>query len=87
MVQFQYTVSDPMGLHARPVGLVVRAVAPYKDSCINIIYRDKHADARRMFSVMALQVKQGETITVTVDGGKEQEIADAIKNVFVSEKL
>lgn len=87
MVQFQYTINDPMGLHARPVGLVVRAVAPYKDSRINVICGDKHADAKRMFAVMALQVKQGQTITVTVEGGNEQEIADRIKNIFIAEKL
>ena len=87
MVKFDYLINDSMGLHARPVGLVVKAVAPYKDSKITVFYKDKQADAKRMFAVMALQVKQGETITVAVEGGQEQQIADTIKNIFVSEHL
>lgn len=40
-----------------------------------------------MFAVMGLQVKQGETITVTVKGGDEQAVADAILGIFEAEKL
>ena len=32
MVSFDYLINDAMGLHARPVGLVVKAVKPYKES-------------------------------------------------------
>ncbi|MCD7844318.1 MAG: HPr family phosphocarrier protein [Oscillospiraceae bacterium] len=87
MVSFDYLIHDEMGLHARPVGLVVKAVKPYKDTVITIAHGDKTADAKRMFAIMALQVKQNETITVTVDGENEQEIADAIRGIFEAEKL
>ena len=36
MVSFDYLINDAMGLHARPVGLVVKAVKPYKESEITI---------------------------------------------------
>lgn len=68
-------------------GLVVKAVKPYKESEITIEHDGQTADAKRMFAVMALQVKQGEKITVTVKGGAEQEIADAILDIFKTEKL
>lgn len=87
MVSFEYTIHDEMGLHARPVGLVVKAVKPYKNAAITISHGDKAADAKRMFAIMALQVKQGESITVSVDGEAEQEIADAILAIFKAEKL
>ncbi len=87
MVSFDYTIHDSMGLHARPVGLVVKAVQPYKSAKITIIHGDKSADAKRMFAVMGLQVKQGETITVSVEDEKEQEIADKIREIFEAEKL
>ena len=60
MVSFDYLINDAMGLHARPVGLVVKAVKPYKESEITIEHDGQTADAKRMFAVMALQVKQGE---------------------------
>lgn len=37
--------------------------------------------------VMGLQVKQGETITVSVQGGDEQKIADQIRGIFEAEQL
>lgn len=87
MVSFDYTIHDPMGLHARPVGLVVKAVNPYKTAKITVSHGDKTADAKRMFAVMALQVKQGETITVSVEGEQEQEIADTVLDIFRKENL
>lgn len=87
MVSFDYTIHDSMGLHARPVGLVVKAVNPYKNAKITISHGDKSADAKRMFAIMALQVKQGETITVSVEGEQEQAIADTILGIFQAEKL
>lgn len=87
MVSFDYLIHDAMGLHARPVGLVVKAVNPYKDTKITIHHGERSADAKRMFAVMALQVKQGETIRVTVEGNNEQEIADTIRGIFETEKL
>ncbi len=87
MVAFDYTIKDSMGLHARPVGLVVKAVNPYKNTKITIAHGDKVADAKRMFAVMALEVKTNETITVTCDGENEQLVSDTIKQIFVSENL
>lgn len=87
MVSFDYLIHDAMGLHARPVGLVVKAVTPYRATKITIHHGERAADAKRMFAVMALQVKQGETIRVTVEGENEQKIADTIREIFESEKL
>lgn len=67
--------------------LVVKAVKPYQDSQITITHNGRQADAKRMFAVMGLQVKQGETITVSVQGGDEQKIADQIRGIFEAEQL
>lgn len=87
MVSFDYLIHDAMGLHARPVGLVVKAVTPYRATKITIHHGERTADAKRMFAVMALQVKQGETIRVTVEGENEHKIADTIREIFESENL
>ena len=29
MKEFKHVIQDPMGLHARPAGMLVKAVAPY----------------------------------------------------------
>jgi len=87
MIRFQYTIQDKIGLHARPVGLVAKTVAPFQNAQITILCGDQAADAKRIFAMMTLQARQGDTLTICVEGGDEQVIADAIRNVFVSENL
>lgn len=79
MKQFQYTITDPIGLHARPAGLLVKAAKPL-DSTITIAKADgKSAVATKLMAVMGLGVKTGETITVTVEGGNEEANAAAME--------
>ena len=62
MVSFDYLINDAMGLHARPVGLVVKAVKPYKESEITIEHDGQTADAKSntcaavLMSMLRLQV-------------------------------
>ena len=59
MKQFQYTVTDPMGIHARPAGLLVKAAKPL-DSTITIIKEGgKSANATKLMAVMGLAIKAG----------------------------
>lgn len=45
------------------------------------------AGRQTVFAVMGAAVKQGETITVSVQGGDEQKIADQIRGIFEAEQL
>jgi len=87
MVSFEYTIKDSMGLHARPVGIMVKAAAPYKATNVTVSHIGKSADGKRMFAILGLQINQGETITVSVEGENEQELADTIHGIFLSENL
>lgn len=87
MVSFDYTIKDSMGLHARPVGIMVKAAAPYKQTKVTVTHNGASADGKRMFAILGLQVNQGETITVSVEGENEQELADAIRGIFQAENL
>ena len=87
MVSFDYTIKDSMGFHARPVGIMVKAAAPYKATKVTVTHNGTAADGKRMFAVLGLQVNQGETITISVEGEKEQELADVILGIFQAENL
>ncbi|MCI8405235.1 MAG: HPr family phosphocarrier protein [Clostridia bacterium] len=78
MKQFSYTITDPQGIHARPAGILVKEAAKYQSS-ITIEKDDKSGDAKRIFAVMGLGVKCGNTINVTVDGSDEDEAARAVE--------
>lgn len=81
MKQFNYTIKDELGIHARPAGLLVKEAGKFQSTII-IKCGDKEADAKRLLKVMSLGVKQGNTVTVTADGADEGEAAKALEAFF-----
>ena len=66
MTTFQYTITDEVGIHARPAGLLVKEVKQY-DTTVMIECNGKTADAKKLMAVMAMGVKKGDTVTVSVE--------------------
>lgn len=87
MISFDYIIKDEMGLHARPVGALAKAAAAYRTTNFTISHNGKSVDGKRMFAVLGLQVNKGETISITIDGEEEQELADKIHSILQSENL
>jgi phosphocarrier protein len=81
MEQFMITIKNETGLHARPATQLVRKAALFC-SAIKIEKEGKTADAKRLLNVMALNVKKGESIKVTVEGTDEKAAALAIKEII-----
>ena len=81
MKEFTVKVNDASGIHARPAGLLVKEASQY-DSSITITHNDKSADGKRIFSVMGLAAKFGDTLKITVDGKDEERAADGLKAFF-----
>ena len=71
MVSFTYIIKDKFGIHARP-GLLLVQEAGKLTSNITIFKGTDSGDAKRMFCVMNLAVKQGDQITVHVEGENEE---------------
>jgi len=82
MKQFQYVITDPVGIHARPAGLLVK-VAKALDSTVTIEKVDgKSAIATKLMAIMGLGIKQGDTVSVTVEGGSEDANAATMEQFF-----
>ncbi|NCE65753.1 HPr family phosphocarrier protein [Pseudoflavonifractor sp. 524-17] len=82
MKQFTYTITDPVGIHARPAGLLVKA-AKALDSAITIEKAGgKSAPATKLMALMGLGVKSGDTVTVTAEGGSEEASLAAMERFF-----
>lgn len=82
MKQFQYIISDPMGLHARPAGLLVKAAKPLNSTVTIEKEGGKSANATKLMAVMGLAIKAGNTVTVSVDGGDEEANFQIIEKFF-----
>ena len=63
MKEFQYTVKDACGIHARPAGLLVKTVKGFASTATR--EKDgKSCDMRKLMALMGMGVKQGETVDV-----------------------
>lgn len=81
MKEFTVKVNDASGIHARPAGLLVKKASQYGSS-ITITHKDKSADGKRIFSVMSLAAKYGDTLKITVNGSDEEQAAEGLKAFF-----
>ena len=85
MKEFKHVIADPMGLHARPAGMLVKAVAGYA-SKITVTAPTGTADAKRLMGLMRLAAKQGMELTITIDGADEEKAATELQ-AFMAENL
>lgn len=85
MKEFKYIITDPEGIHARPAGLLVKAVKEF--ACdIKIAKGEKAMNCKAIFGVMGLGVKKGDEVTLTFDGADEDTACEAISK-FMQENL
>ena len=85
MKEFKHVINDPLGLHARPAGMLVKAVAKYA-SKITVTAPTGTADAKRLMALMRLAAKQGMELTITIDGADEEKAAAELQ-AFLSANL
>jgi phosphotransferase system HPr (HPr) family protein len=87
MKEFSYTITDPLGIHARPAGLFVRKLAEFK-SAITISRADNGAscNGKGLLALMKLKVKQNNTIIIKVEG-EDEDVAMEAARTFLSAYL
>ena len=74
MKEIKHVINDPLGMHARPAGMLVKAVAPFA-SKITVTAPTGTADAKRLMALMRLAAKQGMELTFTIEGDDEEKAA------------
>ena len=75
MRKITYTVTDPVGIHARPAGNLVKALKGY-ESRITMSANGKSVDAHKLMMVMTLGVRQGQEVELTFEGPDEDQAAE-----------
>jgi len=85
MKAFQYTVKEELGMHARPAGLILQLAKEFK-SDITVTNGKRSGNLKKMLSVMSLDIKFQDTVTITVDG-PDEEIAAEEMLAFFEENL
>lgn len=79
MKSITYTITDELGIHARPAGLFVKLAGGFQSN-ITVAKDGKEANAKRIMALMGLSATKGAEITVTVEGPDEDEAAKAVED-------
>lgn len=81
MKTFDFTVTDELGIHARPAGLIAKTAKEFSSEIV--ISKDgKNAVCTKVMALMGLGVKCGDRITVTVSGGDEETAEKAVRELL-----
>lgn len=82
MQTFHYVIQDPIGIHARPAGILVKKAKEFQSKCILFKADENWADLTKLLAVMGLGVKQGDHITVQTEGVDEEQAAKELARFF-----
>ncbi len=83
---FTHTVADEFGLHARPIGQLVKLTKPFASS-ITIDSGEKSCDMKKLMAFMSMGIKQGESVVVSIDGEDEEACYAAVFAFFKDNNL
>ena len=81
MKQFTYMVTDEIGLHARPAGLLAKEAKQFQ-STVMLTCKGKSAAATKLMAVMGMGVKHGDSVEVSVEGPDEDAAYEAMERFF-----
>ena len=61
MKSFEYVITDPVGIHARPAGILVKEIKKYA-STVTVTKGEKSVNALKLMALMGMGIKQGDTV-------------------------
>ena len=85
MREIKYTITDELGIHARPSGQLVKQASAFKCD-IKAASPAKSVDAKRIMGVMSMGAKKGDTVKLTIEGADEAEAAASLEK-FLQDNL
>lgn len=81
MIEKSLTVTNKLGIHARPAGMIVDITGPAK-SDVFIVFEGTKANAKSILNVMMLAIPLGSEVRFEVDGEDEQEVVQKLEQLF-----
>ncbi len=85
-MQKTFKVVDPVGLHARPATVAVKAASQFQGN-VTIQYNGKSTNMKSIMSVMGLGIPTQAEITVITEGEGDQQALENIENTLRAENI
>lgn len=78
MISREVTITNTIGLHARPATFFIQKANAYKCS-VWVEKEDRKVNAKSLLGVLSLGIAQGMTIKLIADGSDETEALDGLQ--------
>jgi len=82
MKQFTYTITDRLGIHARPAGLLAKTAKKYEGTSVTLTAKGKTVNLAQLMKLMALGVSQGTEITIAAEGPDEEKVCKDLLDIL-----
>ena len=83
MISREVTITNTIGLHARPATFFIQKANSFKSS-IWVEKDDRKVNAKSLLGVLSLGIAKGMTITIIADGIDENTAVDALCDLIDS---
>lgn len=70
MKEFKYVITDEIGIHARPAGMLAKEAKAFS-SKITLEANGKSAEVTKLMAIMSLGVKNGAEVVIKAEGDDE----------------
>lgn len=81
MITSKITLMDPMGLHARIATKIVQCAQNF--TCeITLFFNGQRSEVKDILGLMALDIREGETLEIDFNGSDETKAQAAMLNVL-----
>ena len=81
MKQFDYTITDALGIHARPAGLLAKEAKQFRSVC-TITKGDVTKKLTQLMMLMSMGIKCGDVVTIKAEGADEDAAIAALEAFF-----
>lgn len=82
MKSFIYTITDPLGVHARPAGLLAKTAQSFPNTVITLQKGKNSAKATQIMKLMGMALRQGDEVCVSAEGDNEAAALAEIEEFF-----
>lgn len=81
MIEKALVVTNKLGIHARPAGMIVDITGRAK-SDVSIVFEGSKANAKSILNVMMLAIPAGSEVKFEIDGEDEDQVASQLESLF-----
>ncbi len=81
MIQKEITLTNRLGLHARPAAMVVQLASKFKSE-IKLKKEDVEVNGKSIMGVMMLAAEMGSKIFIRAEGEDEAQAVEALAKLF-----